>query len=164
MSLKFSQQEGKLSFVYQEDGGYPRSFCDSVPEDVVTKGKETVKEYVSGIIIGKKEEWRRYEAAQEAIRQNPIPVQTTYKDGTTLEGHIVEATGSFIKIKLVNSSEAHFGYASAMAGHHVFDGYKLSEYGFTGAEEALCRAYEKVLNKPIIDLADELNREFRPHV
>jgi len=79
---------------------------------------------------------------------------------------IVEATGRYIGVELdaplKGKSGINYGFASAMAGHYVFnEDYTLSKDGLEAARRALCWAYERVLHKPEEDLVKRLNKKRR---
>ncbi len=83
-----------------------------------------------------------------------IKIKTEYK-GITLKGRIVNAESGYISVVLdkpcKGKSNINFGYASAMAGHYVFDKKgNISKAGMNGAEEALGWAYDKAESKRLM--------------
>ena len=160
--LEFLEIDGRLEFYYSErtrDNAYI-SLSKKVPKKVVDKGEEAVMEYVTGKIEEVKNKVRKRESIEDEIRKNHIPIQTEYKDGTHLEGRIVEATSRYIKVKLDSPLECdsaiYFGFASAMSGRYVFCGNEISPVGNDAALEALCDAYSRATNKPLVDRLNKL--------
>ena len=166
--LRFEEWLGKVRFVYTEeiDHSSCRRINEEIPEEVVGQGQEAIKNYASVKINQAKRKWEKFNAVEEDIKTNHIPIKTKYKDGTVLEGRIVEATSRFVSVKLdkpilvEEERRINFGFASAMSGHHVFDeGHKISKYGYDAAYNALCYSYMAALNKPVKDLVKKLNSE-----
>ena len=86
------------------------------------------------------------------MKKPEIKIETTYK-GIKLKGRIVSATARCISVILdkpyKGKSDINFGYASAMAGHYVFEKNDISKAGMDGAKEALGWAYDKEETKRV---------------
>ncbi len=87
------------------------------------------------------------------MKKPEIKIETMYK-GVKLKGRIVSATGTCIEVELdephKGKSPIHFGYASAMQGHHVFDKKKnISKAGMEGAITVLGWCYDRAETKRI---------------
>jgi len=164
--LRFKEEDRNIESTCREkgrDGGLHR-LDEKIPAKIVKQGQKAILEYANSEISEAKEKWRRGEAIEDDIRKNHIPLKTEYKDGTPLEGRIVEATNSFIRVELDKPSKGHsminFGHASAMKGKYIFErDYRISQYGYDGAREALRRAYQDALHKPEKELVESLNEQ-----
>ncbi len=153
--LRFEEYLGKIEFVYTErvDGSSYRRIDGKIPERTVKLGEKAIREYALRKINQAKEKWKKFDALEEDIRKNHIPIKTKYEDGTLLEGRTVEATNRLIRVELDNplkgEGSMNFRYASAMSGHFVFgEEYNISKHGYDGAYRALCGAYKDALHKP----------------
>jgi len=163
--LTFDEFSGNILFRYHRmlDGSGYVSFSGEIPEEIIAQGDEAVRDYAQGKVDEFEGNLSKLEKFQEDIRKNPLPVETRYDDGTLLRGKIIEADTKFIRTKMdspvVGENEINFGMASAMAKHHVFDGFdKISEHGYNAAHRCLRELYEDlVVNKKERDLVDRLN-------
>lgn len=163
MGINFYESEGALWLSCSErrrDGGYNKSH-GVVPQEVIAAGQSAVREYASREIEKLRAGIKHREDAEDEIKRNPIPISVKYK-GTVLEGRVIGATARYIDVELLRPVKGrggmNFGFASGIAGHHVFGSDdQISEHGYNAARTALQRAYERALNKPVSDLAEELN-------
>lgn len=166
--IRHWKKRGKLTFDYSHGSGlnyyYKGNFesFGTVPQDIAKEGKSAVENYVTECLKERDEKIKRCEARYDDVAQNHVPVRAVYEDGTLLEGRIVEANASRIRVELdkplKGNSNIRFGFASAIAGRHIWEGDEISEHGLDGTRRALCWAYENALNADVIALADVLNK------
>ena len=163
--IKFEEELGNIVFHYSRPSGDGGTYIldEKIPESIAKQGEEIILEYASQIVDKYKKKWKRCEDKEKNIRKNHIPITTKYGK-VQLEGRIVEATSKYIGVELdkplKGKSGINFGYASAIAGHHVFtENHEISQCGYDSAKRALCWAHDKAINKPKKDLAERLNQK-----
>lgn len=167
-SLTFGNDFDKnLKFSYENKINEHHSYAvnEVVPKQIIQKGEKSILQYVSKKIKEARKELEKISFIEDNIRKNPIPIQTNYKDGTSLEGRIVEATSENITVKLDKPEggqrSIHYGMASCIAKKYIFtEDYKISAEGYHSAHRALCLAYEDRLQKPQENLINKLNNFF----
>lgn len=162
--LRFEENSGKIEFLYttKVDKRNYDHVSGEIPERVVKRGKEAIRNYAQKKVDQFKKKWKRANKIEEDIRKNHIPIQTNYKNETFLEGRIVEATDKFIRVELdgplQGQGSINFGFASAIVGRYVFDeNHKISHHGYDAAYRALRSAYEDAIHKPQKELVRKLN-------
>ena len=153
--IEFKEYLGEIRFTYDNLRG-------KIPKEIVKNGEQAIRDYVYSKVEKADKAWKKAKSVEEKIRKNHIQIKTKCKDGTTLEGRIVEATSRCIKVELdkpvKGESNINFGFASAVVGHYVFEGnHELSHHAYEAAYTALHWAYEKTLNQPVRDLVKILN-------
>lgn len=166
--LRFIETSRIIKFFYKKpcrDGGH-YYVIETIPERIVKQGENAILEYASNKIKKAENVWKKRKSIEDDIRKNHIPIRTKYKDGTSLEGRIIEATSRYIRVKLDKPFKGHrginFGFGSAVAGHYVFtDDHEISQHGYDAAYRALCWAYENALHKPKKELVDCLNKKVK---
>ena len=164
--MEFRDNLRESTFIYEapcEDGG-KYSLREVIPKKILDKGERAVMEYAVQKLKETKKKWKEFEDVKDAIRKNPISVQTKYKNNILLKGRIVEATTTYVGVELDKPLRGEwgisFGYASAMAGHYVFTkNNKLSKHAYNAAYNCLCNAYRDNLRKPEKDLMSRLNKK-----
>jgi len=164
-NLKFDEDSGNIVFHYSRSSKNKGTCCldETVPSSIAKKGEKEIFSYAYGKIKELERKIKRIDRIEENIRKNHIPIKTKYQN-ILLEGRIVEATSCYIGVELdkplKGASCMNYGFASALAGHHVFTkDHKISEGGFDSACTALCWAYEDALHKPQKELAKNLNEK-----
>lgn len=161
--LMFDDLEEGVTFFLHPDNPY-LTMRQTVPPEIVQKGDEAVWEYARAEVGKAWAERKKKLAIEEGIRKNPIPIQAKYTDGTVLEGRIIEATHTHIKVRLDKPLEGegsvnYNSLACAQSGSHVFtERGEISSSGYEGANQALHQAYKHALKKPTKDLVDRLNK------
>lgn len=168
--FRFEEDEGEIRFSYIAKVGDDilYSLDEDIPANIVEKGKKAMLNYASKKIQKVRKELKGNESIEEDIRKkrkNYRPLKTEYKDGIVLKGRIVEATDSFIRVKLdtplKGESSIYVSYVSAMPMHYFSTRNRISKDGYDAAREALCTAYERALHKPQRDLVHRLNSELK---
>jgi len=176
----FVEQDGKLWFVYQEIVTIPTKHHASswktykangiVPDDVVAQGVGAVKKYAQQKVNAEIKKQKATDKKWEEFERNPnTPISVTY-GGVLLEGRIISAEDTTIKVRLEKPAKYQgesfviYGFASAVAGHKRFK--KLGEFTDNALETArglLVEIYKQkkheLENKEVLDLAKKLNRE-----
>lgn len=161
--LKFKESLGMVRFSYTLG---KHTLEGTVPAVVSKRGEEGVIDYVEDLVAQNKVTWGLKDSVEKDVRKNPIPVSTIYDDGTLLEGRIVEATDSVVRVKLDSpvrgEGKERFEVYPGVAGSFVFDEdyreYQLSQKGRDTAYRALRIAYQKVISRPIKRLVAKLNK------
>ena len=164
-NIQFREDSGKIKFIYEEpagDGG-DYKIREIIPSKIVQRGERDIIKYALSKVNEARKEWKKIEDIRNSIKKNHIFLETQYGGGPFLEGRIVGATPSVIRVELdkplSGKGEIFFGISSGWAGHHIFtDDYQISKEGYDGARRALCRAYEDALHKPEKDLVQRLNK------
>ena len=143
-NLKFDEDSGNIVFHYSRHSKNRGTCCldETVPSSIAKKGEKEIFSYAYGKIKELERKIKRIDRIEENIRKNHIPIKTKYKN-ILLEGRIVEATSHYIGVELDKPLKGvscmNYGFASALAGHHVFTkDHKISEGGFNSACTALC--------------------------
>ncbi len=156
---------GEPYFIYEEPCGnrIKHSLREVIPKKILYNGEKAVMEYAVQKLKEAKKKWKEFKDAKDAIRKNPISIQTKYKKGILLEGRIIRATTTGVRVELDKPLKGEwgisFGYASAMAGQYVFTKNKLSKHAYDAAYSCLRHAYQEGLRKPEKDLMSRLNKK-----
>jgi hypothetical protein len=159
---KFKNFSGELYFTYEQpyrDIGISL-LSEIIPQEIIDKGEQAIIKYVMRKLRKAKKGWKEFEDAEDAIKENPIPIQTEYK-GIVLKGRIIEATILGVGTELDEPLKG-FGWAPNPRTREMdtfTDDNKLSKYAYNAAYECLCDAYEEALLKPKNNLAERLNKK-----
>lgn len=175
--IEFSEKDGKLHFSYYQEEKVPKDederdaryvFQSSgiIPKRIVQRGEKAIKNYAEKIVEASIAQRKAEIRKRNKFGHNPdFPISVEHK-GKLLKGKIVSAHSGTLIVRLDEpyrgESKITFGFASAMAGHHIFSGPStFSKCALETAEELLIKIYEREkYNKEhegIIDLAKKLN-------
>ena len=159
--IKYFQENGKLGFWYGLKAWL-------IPKKIVAKGEESIKRYT-------KERVRRYEEeeSRRAANRRAQYIKTNFEISTTFEkkqlrGRIIyskEKNILVVRLEKPIAMETLFtygnGFASAMAGHRVFQESKiltLTDGAINDAKDELIDLYKNWKNRDAIALAERLNK------
>ena len=159
----------KASFYYSEPAREENAYYNTdgiIPQRILDKGEDAIFNYILKKIKKAKKGWQKGESIEDKIKEEHIPISTEYKDGTILEGRIIEATSRCIQVELDNplkgKSCINYGFASAMARHYVFtEEHEISKNGNESAKRALCWAYEDAIKADKKDLIKKINNKLK---
>jgi len=174
MRIKYEVKRGNLHYEHhEEDTGTMTVFVAEgfVPKEIVKKGKQEARAYAEADVERQIAEGKERFDAIIAFRRNPDVTVSIRRKGIVIEGKIVFVNPGRIDVELVSPPEfkgrgdINFGYASAIAGHRVFDDENplaFSKCGLDAARTALGWTYDRQKYRrdhaKTIALAKELNR------
>lgn len=164
--IEYSEKDGKLWYKHL-DSSYDVVISEGeIPSEIVKKGESAIQKYVEEAVTAFEARSKRF---REFGNNLNMPVSVRHR-GIPLKGKIVYADSKYIGVRLekpkkyAGESGMNFGWASAVAGHYVFqsgDEPKLSRSAIEGAQTVLTWIYDekknKEDNKSVIDLALKLN-------
>jgi hypothetical protein len=174
MRIRYEEKEGRLGYSYREDDpDVSLTYFASgvVPTNLCGKGERAIRAFVAKSVEEQINADRRKKAPWVAFLKNlNVPISSQHY-GVLLKGRVVYADFRLIKIRLDEPKEyrgetpMHFGYASHLAGHHVFDPSeeppRLSQYAIEGGRTGLTWIYDRIKHQRdhghVIALAKSLN-------
>lgn len=164
--VNYIEKNGQIYFEYyatfgnaEREGSYLFKLKEQIPEEIQKQGKEAVKVYTRERVKGYLTTEIQKHKKDEDFQKNPdFPISIEY-DGQKLQGKIILAKVRYFRVRLERPLQGemnsyNYGYASAMAGHHIFsrngDGdLTFSDYAIKDAEKILIKIY----------LVEELNHK-----
>ena len=175
MKVSYEEKEGKLHYEYRDqhkETGFATVITGIVPAEVCKKGLSAVRSYAELAIEEEIKRKRPETEASIAFMKNPGVYISCFHGGVILEGRVIFATSRFIRVRLESPTSfrgedvINFGFASAMAGHFIFDKDSdhlvLSQAAIEAAQRVLTWIYNKKKHRKdhgtVIDLAKNLNR------
>lgn len=174
MKIKYEVRNGNLHYEHREEDKITMTVLVAegfVPKEIVKKGKQAARVYAEANVRRQIAEGKEKTDAIIAFRRNPNVAISIRRKGVVVEGRIVFATPRRIDVELVSPpefkgrGEINFGFASAIAGHRVFnddDPLAFSKSGLEGARTALGWTYDRQKYRrdhaKVIALAKQLNR------
>lgn len=176
MGIRYLEKDGELEFFYEEEVLIPTrvhlQVCQvyessgKIPKKIREKGDRAIKNYAERKVradIGKQ---KAEVATRDRFAKNPnFPVSVEH-DGKTLRGKIISAEDTTLRVRLEEPCQGEsfviYGFASAMAGKHIFDGAEsFSKDAIASAQKLLIEIYEEKKHlwkhKEVIALAERLN-------
>lgn len=176
--INIFEKDGKLRYLYKEKERVPNDRREAyylyetsnvVPQRIIEQGKEVIKEYVGRRVEENINRQKRKNRKHEQFEANPdFPIEV--KCGRViLKGKIISATSDIVRVRLEapknyqGETEVAFGFASAMAGHYIFEGEsdKFSGYAIKRAQGLLVKIYKEEARKrkhrKIVEISKDLN-------
>ncbi len=155
---------------YSSDGMVLNSYNTEgiIPEEIFALGYNAISAYATAKVNQEINSQKYLWKVQDDFDANPnFPLVTVYQ-GILLIGRIFKVFHSTLFVELLEpyrgKSNIHYGFASAMMGHHIFSDYlQFSDNAVKTAEKMLIEIYQKKkaeeANRNIIDAAERLNEQ-----
>jgi len=177
MNIRYFEKEGELWFSYEEKVSVPTKvheevYCvyeslGKIPKKIQNQGKEGIKKYAEKKVKADIRKQKAETKKHDEFAKNPdFPISVEHQC-KILKGRIFSAQDNVLQVRLEEPCRGEhyviFGFGSAVAGHHIFDGpISFSKYAIGAAQELLIRIYDEKKHykqyKEVIDLAERLNK------
>lgn len=175
--IEFHEEDGKLWFSYSETEvlqSHPHRSAYKyyqtegiIPPKVIRQGLQAISDYATARVHKDiTTQKARYQKIQHFLENPDFPLETNY-GRTKLKGRIVSAVNNSLVVELTDPYHGrkivNYGFASAMAGHHILDkGGTFSDNAVETAKRLLVTIYRTMRyneqHSDLIQLAAQLNQ------